>query len=126
MLIFVLSNFKNISIMKKDIEELKSVFDVVLLKQAEFMAELNTLSSMVLGVYEKTLPKETYRNLYTNFVNMLEENINSAFSGIEQKNILFDNGSFFLKHKFEVFEDIQNLKRNGSYIQTSNGDNSPQ
>ena len=110
--------------MKKDIEDLKSVFDVVFLKQAELTAELNTLISIVLGVYEETLPKETYRNLYTNFVNALEKNTDKAFLKIE--NILFDAGAPFLRHKFEVFEATQNLKRDSSYIQTSNGDNTPQ
>ena len=110
--------------MKNDIEELKSVFDVLFLKQAELIAELNTVRSMIFGVYKETLPKETYRNLYTNFVNVLEENTDKIFSKIE--NALFDPGAHFLRYKFEVFEATQSLKQDSSYIQTSNGDNKPQ
>ena len=110
--------------MKNDIEELRSVFDTIFLKQAELIAELNTLTSMVLGVYEETFPKETYRNLYTNFVNALEKNTDKIFSKIE--NALFDPGAHFVRYKFEVFSAIQNLKSNASYIQTSSGDNKPQ
>jgi hypothetical protein len=110
--------------MKNDIEELKSVFDTVFLRQAELIAELNTLRSMVLGVYKETLPAETYQNLYTNFVDALEKSTDKAFLEIED--ILFDSGAPFLRHKFETFSAIQNLKRDGSYIQTSNDDNSPQ
>ena len=99
--------------MKKDIEDLKAVSDSMFLQLAEITAKLNTLNSMVLGVYKETLPDENYRTIYSNFVNVLEENMKIVYTGIED--ILFDDRALFLKSKIAAFAHIQELKQNSSY-----------
>jgi translation initiation factor 2 alpha subunit (eIF-2alpha) len=69
---------------------------------------------MILGVYKESLPNDSYKNLYTNYVTVLEENFSDALKGLEDA--VFDQSEFLKRMRFDLFEYIENLKKDESYI----------
>jgi hypothetical protein len=101
----------------QEIKELKSCFDNLQFANAELHARLQTLTSLVLGVYKDTLTEGQYKNLYTNYVTVLEENFSTVLNGLEDT--LFDQSAFLIRRRFDLFEAIENLKKDDNYILTT-------
>jgi protoheme ferro-lyase len=103
--------------MDDKIKEIQSVFDKVFIQTAYLTAQQNALESMVLVVYKETLPIETYRNIYSNYVDKLADNLKNALENEDLTHILFD--SHALPHEqFEAFSYIEHLKRDPDYLKT--------
>jgi len=103
--------------LSKDIEDLKSCFDNLQSVSAELHARVRTLTSLILGVYKDTLPTDQYKNLYTNYVTVLEENFSNALNLLSET--LFDQSAFLTRRRFDLFEAIENLKADDDYILNS-------
>ena len=94
-------------------DELNTTIDNILYQVAEQTVKLNLLTSLTLGMYNETLPKEQYDNLYTNFVDRLESAMNDLFLNSEG---IYSNPSFLLKRKFDFFSQLKDMKSNPSYL----------
>lgn len=101
----------------KDVVEIREILDNLLVQTSIITIRLNALNSMVLGVWGETMPEEQFRNIYTTFVDLLEQNTKEAFVGIE--GALFDSGAFLLRQKMQGNLDIQSMKANTAYIDRS-------
>lgn len=98
----------------KDFEDVKGLLDNLLVQTTILTVRLNVLTSMVLGVYSETLPKQNSNLIYTNFVNLLDKTTAEALSGLSEG--LYDSGSFLLKQQMEHLSNMQKMKMSDSYI----------
>lgn len=92
----------------EELEKLQLIADETNLQVARVSAKLDTILSMILGVYIETLPPENSSQVISNLCNLLQKNLTDAVEGMEP--ILFDHGKI-LRTKFEIHEDVQHLRR---------------
>ena len=104
--------------MNNEIKVLQVAIDNLMVQTAINSVRLNVLTSMVLGVYKETMPNEQYKNIYTNYVNAIDQEASEALNGISE--ILFDQGAFAIRQKFDHFLAIAEMKLNESYLGDSN------
>lgn len=104
---------------KQDILDIKTTLNNLLLQTSLINSELKMLSSITLGVYKETLPKEQYRTIYTNYVNRIEESFNEVLGSIDT--ILFEVGdpAFSIRQRFDFFSIISAMKNSEDYSSDS-------
>jgi hypothetical protein len=91
-------------------EDINTITDQLLIQTTELTVKLNMLTSMVLGVYDETLPKETFLNIANSFFDRLHNDMEAAYLKMEKDQILSDY-SVVLRNKFECLLSITELKR---------------
>lgn len=90
----------------------KSEIDSIHLGYAEMRAHISTLTSMMLDVFRDTMPEETYKNLYTNYVMCLEANFAER---LEYLSGIVDAAAL-VHYRFEVHSAISDLKRSQDFL----------
>lgn len=91
-------------------DDTKTVIDQLLIQTTELTIKTNMLTSMMMGVYNETLPKETFLNIANSFFDQLHADIADAYLKMEQDQILFDNSAIF-RNKMNSLLSILETKR---------------
>ncbi|MFH1121760.1 MAG: hypothetical protein V1775_18210 [Bacteroidota bacterium] len=94
---------------EKEHEELKYELDQIHIQLTHLSVMQGTILSMILGVYNETLPKSNSQLIVENFSKTLEVNLNDAYSKLDDQDIIFDH-SAILRAKFAVIEEVQHLR----------------
>mgnify|MGYP003374838296 CR=1 FL=1 len=108
---------KSQSDLNQEIQSLKELVNQLLVQNAFLQAECH-ISSDILS---KLMPAKEASNVYTNFVDVLEEQQLDALDHLEE--VLLDpEPSFLLKKKFERSSFFQTMKLDGRYNSELNSD----
>lgn len=104
---------------KQDELDLKISINNIFVQTAQATVKQGLLQSMVLGVFKETLSAEQYKNIYTNYVNLLEEALNDVVDTIEP--LLFDikDPAFLIRQRFDLHAVISSMKETDDYISSS-------
>lgn len=82
----------------------------LLIQTTELTIKINMLTSMVMGVYNKTLSKERFLNIANSFFDRLHSDMETAYLKMEQNRILSDNAVLF-RNKMNSLISILESKR---------------
>jgi hypothetical protein len=101
---------------KQDELDLKTSINNLFVQTGIATVKQGILQSMVLGVFKENLPNEQYKNIYTNYVNLLEEALIDVVNTI--KPILFDiqDPAFLIRQRIDVHSVIASMKMKDDYI----------
>lgn len=104
---------------KQDELDLKTSINNLFVQTGIATVKQGLLQSMVLGVFKENLTNEQYKNIYTNYVNLLEEALNDIVNTIEP--LLFDiqDPAFLIRQRFDVHSVISSMKMTDDYISDS-------
>ncbi len=91
-------------------DDTKTIIDQLLIQTTELTVKINMLTSMMMGVYNETLPKETFLNIANSFFDRLHADMQDAYLKMEQDQILSDN-AVILKNKMNSLLSILETKR---------------
>lgn len=112
---------KSQSDLNQEIQSLKELVNQLLVQNAFLQAECHISRDILLHVVSKLMPAKEASNVYTNFVDVLEEQQLDALDHLEE--VLLDpEPSFLLKKKFERSSFFQTMKLDGRYNSELNSD----
>ena len=92
---------------KKD--EVEAVLDNCIIQLTELTCKLNVLTSMVMNVYNETLPEATFLHIAKKYFSELEKH-GSEMYDLLQKDDLLSDPAIGLRRKFDFLLSIQALK----------------
>lgn len=74
------------------------------------------LEDMILKVLKELLPPDQYKNVYTKYVDALEENLSENITVVEK--FLFEVGdpAFLLRQRLEMTSAISSMKSKDDYV----------
>jgi hypothetical protein len=102
-------------------EELQDSFDILFLQITETNARMSAFRSMVLGVYQESLPSHIFQCIYTKYVDTLEEKLNKAIKEMEEYFVECDCSRnvrrSLLRQQMDIWDDLCAMKRDPDYIQ---------
>lgn len=104
-----------------EIKELKVAVNNLMAHNAFLSARTKLLESLLFEVINQTLP-EHVKNIYTLFVNRLEERTKQGFEKLD--NCYYDTAdpAFSVRQKFDVLSQISRMKQDDRYLHQQ-GDN---
>lgn len=76
--------------MNNEKEEVQTILDNCIVQLSELTVKLNVLTSMVLGVYSETLPKENFEKIAATFFSQLEQQGHNLHDRMVQDDLLHD------------------------------------
>lgn len=89
---------------------MSDINDQLLIQTTELTVKLNLLTSMVMGVYSETLPKEVFLNIATKFFDQLCADTEAAYLKLESSDLLADK-PFLFQMKMNCLLSISEMKR---------------
>ena len=90
--------------MKKEIQDLQSSLDAILINSACQSAQLATLEQVFLTSVKESLVEEEFRKVITNYYTVLQRN--TEMSLLKLQDVVYDKGAL-LQTQFEVVSAIQ-------------------
>lgn len=102
---------------KEEIDEIKAVVNNLFIQLSIVSSENSMLKALVLGLVSEKMP-EVSNNVYTNFVNRLEESLNESMDKIDEHLFKTSDQSLLIRRKFEITSMISSMKRDEHYINT--------
>ena len=97
-----------------DVLEIRLVLNNLIVNSALVSSQLRTLTNLVLGVCKDKLPVDQYENVYTNYVNTLEQMTTEELNVIE--GALWGSPAFLSRQRFEALSASQILKEDTAYV----------
>lgn len=92
---------------------MERIIDQLNIQMAVITAKQKITNEMLLSVLSEILPEETYKKLYSNFVDRTEEAMNNVFAHIEP--LLFDK-HHILYEKEQALKESLDAKNSEDYI----------
>ncbi|MDR2928719.1 MAG: hypothetical protein LBV41_11070 [Cytophagaceae bacterium] len=92
---------------------MKDIIDQLLIDVYVIKAKQRVTNEMLLSVFSEMLPEESYKNLYSNFIDENDKAIRDALTEIEP---FLYNPSKLVKEKFNLFSATSEAKRSQNYI----------
>lgn len=90
-------------------EDFNSIANQLLIQTTELTVKLNVLTSMVMGVYSETLPRENFLSIANNFFDTLYADMEAAFAALEKTDAISDPHTL-LRNQINVLLSIKQTK----------------
>lgn len=92
------------------IEELHNLINKLTIEVAVLKGENLTLTQMILGVYKEKLDEESFKNIFSNYITVLEKTHNEILNDLTEVLLPTDDHSELIRKKINLKSNYEFLR----------------